>query len=357
MNGEYCVGIRELFSLNWGADPCVDDENVCCTNLSLSSKTCPVGVDFFRFPSGELRLDFALCNLRCVACWAKQCPHDEHFNCYQLGFGSKLSFSSEEIVERMVCRAKKVNEYLEADKSFQIRVTGGEPFLSVERWNHIAEMLSFLDEKLDPRASDYEESLDKRLHDYGSRNDVKRKRVVIQTNGTLLGRTISIEDVRDVVRGLKHLNVVIHNSIKGSNPDEFRLLTRSNKALFSHQVALINELLTACESTVNLDFQIVLGFFHSENHILWNPLEEKNMLTMPDQLLLREVKRNWERTYVEPLDFRSRMVENAHTIDRCLNEGIIKKREQVTRSSIVELEPLPHPGRKVKIKETFWRKL
>jgi len=356
MKSEYCVEIPELFSLNWNRDPCIEDGKISCTNKDFASKLCPVGVDFFRFPSGELRLDFAYCNLRCVPCWAKQCPHEEHFNCYRSGYGSKESFTPEEIVNRMVCRAQKLNEYVEAKKSFQIRITGGEPLLSKQRLNHIAEVLNILDRRVDSKQPDYSKALDYRLHDYGQRSQPKRKRVVIQTNGISLGKTVSASDLMDTVGNLKQLAILVHHSIKGSKPEEFHLLTRVDETLFDHQVELISELVNANRSIDNFDFQIVFGFFHSEEYILWSPKEKEPMLIEPDSLFLKEVKKNWERTYVEPLDFRSRMIENAQTVIRCLDKGIIKERSQLRKTTIAKLAPLPCAGRKARIKNTFWKK-
>ena len=357
MNSEYCVGIPELFSLNWNKDPCIEGNMISCVSSDLAAKPCPVGVDFFRFPSGELRLDFAYCNLRCVPCWAKQCPHEEHFNCYQSGYGSKESFAPEEIVDRMICRAQKLNEYVEAKKSFQIRITGGEPLFSRERWNHIVEMLNILDRRLNSKQPYYSKSLDDRLHDYGQRGRPKRKRVVIQTNGISLGKIISFSDLTDTVKSLERLSILVHHSMKGSKPIEFHVLTEGNAKLFNHQVALISELVSVSKSIDNFDFQIVFGFFHSDEFILWNPQEDEPMLTEPDSSFLKEVKRNWQRTYVEPLDFRLRMIQSARTIGRCSDKGILKERTQVPKSIISQLDPLPRAGKKTRIYETFWRKL
>jgi len=351
---EYCVGIPELFSLNWNRDPCVKGKEISCANRIFASKVCPVGVDFFRFPSGELRLDFAHCNLNCIPCWAKQCPHEEHFNCYQSGYGLKESFSAEEIVDRIVCRAQKLNDYVEAKKSFQIRITGGEPFFSQERWNHIVEILYILDRRVDPKQPDYSRSLGDRLHDYGPRGQPKRKRVVIQTNGILLGNLISINELTDTVRRLKRLNILLHHSIKGSKPLEFHLLTKANENLFTHQVKLISELSNVRKSLNNFDFQVVFGFFHSDKYILWNPEENKPMLTEPESFFLNEVKRNWQRTYVEPLDFRLRMIEKARTTERCLDKAILKKKSHSENRLTHKLEPLPRAGRKTRIDRTFW---
>lgn len=357
MDGEYCVNIPELFSLNWNKDPCVNNKVISCGDPNFQSKSCPVGVDFFRFPSGELRLDFGYCNLRCLPCWAKQCPHEEHFNCYKSGYGSEESFSPQEIVDRMICRAEKLNQYVDAEQTFQIRITGGEPLLSKKRWDHVAEVLNILDRRLDPRQPCYSKSLDKRLHGYGQRNGPKRKRLVIQTNGISLGKAISLSNLLDTVKSLKRLNILVHHSIKGSNPVEFHLLTRADEVLFNRQIESLSEFQNLSRSIGNFDFQTVFGFFHSQEYILWNPQENEPMLTEPDSAFLREVKENWERTHVEPLDFRSRMIDNARTAERCFEKGIVKKRSQLTKAMIAELEPLPCPGRKVRINDTFWRKL
>ena len=355
VNDEYCVGIPELFSLNWNKDPCIEKKVISCSVSDLATKPCPVGVDFFRFPSGELRLDYAHCNLKCIPCWAKQCPHEEHFNCYQSSYGKKENFGPEEIVNTLVCRAKKLNEYVEAKKTFQIRITGGEPFLSRQRWDHLNQLLKILDRKVNPKQPDYNKHLDDRLHDYGKRGQPKRKRVVIQTNGIQLGETIPFSDLANLTKNLEKISLLIHLSMKGSKPIEFNLITKANAEMFTNQVDSIRELFDISESNDNFDFQIVFGFFHSDKFILWNPQEDEPMLTNPDSTFLAEVIRNWKRTYVEPLDFRLRMIENAGTIAKCLNNGIVKERSQISKKIISELEPLPLSGKKTRICNTFWK--
>ena len=143
--------------------------------------------------------------------------------------------------------------------------------------------------------------------------------------------------------------------MKGSTPIEFNQITKANADWFTNQVDLIRRLVDTSESNDNFDFQIVLGFFHSDKFILWNPQEDEPMLTNPDPTFLAEVMRNWERTYVEPLDFRLRMIENAGTIAKCFNTGIVKERNQISKKIISELEPLPISGRKTRISNTFWK--
>jgi len=357
MSSEYCVGIPELFSLNWKKDPCISGKIISCKNEHFASKGCPVGIDFFRFPTGEFRLDFAYCNLRCSPCWAKQCPHEDHFNCYRNGYGYKESFSAEEILERMVCRSVKTNEYVEKKRTFQIRVTGGEPLLSRERWNHLVDVLNSLDRRLDPKQPDYRGPLDNRLRDYGRHKQQKRKRVVIQSNGISLGDTIPVDDFTDVMKNLRNLAILFHLSVKGSNADEFGLLTKGDEKLFARQIGLISSLNETRRLAGNFDFQIVFGFFHSNEYVLWNPHENKPMLTQPDLSFLDLVKRNWTRTFVEPLDFRLRMVEKAQTIQRCLKEDIVKTRTDLSENLLSRLEPLPCSGKKLEINRTFWNRL
>jgi len=357
MSSEYCVGIPEFFSLNWKRDPCICDKVISCRNEHFASKVCPIGIDFFEFPNGEFRLDFAHCNLRCIPCWAKQCPHKDHFNCYQVGYGYKESFTAEDVLERMICRSAKTNEYVKKNRTFQIRITGGEPLFSKERWNHLTEVLNILDRRLDSKQPYYSGPLGNRLRDYGDRRQQRRKRVVIQSNGILLGNTIPIDDFIDVIRSLRNLDVLFHLSVKGSNANEFGLLTKGDERLFTHQVELINSLDDARKFTRNFDFQIVLGFFHSKEYVLWNPYENKPMLIQPDHSFLDLVRRHWMGTFAEPLDFRQRMVEKAQTIQRCLQEDIVRKKSDVPESVLSRLKPLPCSGKKLGINKTFWNKL
>lgn len=194
------------------------------------------------------------------------------------------------------------------------------------------------------------------MHDYGQRGRPERKRVVIQTNGILLGKIISLSDLADTVKNLERLSILVHHSLKGSRPVEFHILTEGSAKLFNHQVGLISELVDVSKSIDNFDFQIVFGFFHSDKFILWNPQEDKLMLTEPDSSFLKEIKRNRQRTYVEPLDFRLRMIQSARTIDRSFDKGIVKKISQIPKSVISQLDPIPFAGKKVRISRTFWGK-
>lgn len=141
---------------------------------------------------GIATADCCGCNLRCVFCWSNF-PRDNPDKCGRF-------YSAEEIFNSLITCAKK--------KGYrQIRLSGNEPTLAKE---HLLELLTLIDK------TDYQ--------------------FILETNGTLLDK--------DFVQELKKFhNLQVRVSIKGTNPEEFSLLTGASREGFNLQIEALRNLL------------------------------------------------------------------------------------------------------------------
>lgn len=150
----------------------------------------------------EISLRFAGCNLRCGLC-----------------FASGYSWSDQFLRRKTVTNEKTIDDVIEDFEAIPypaehthynwLRVLGGEPLLNDEYVEFLFKVLNKVSE------------IDSKKFNNG---------VIIQTNGIYLGKgntsriKQSLEELYETTPSVK---VAIETSIKGTNPEEFKLLTRS----------------------------------------------------------------------------------------------------------------------------------
>ena len=191
-------------------------------------------------PPGEVVLRSAFCNLRCIPCFA-----------YNYSWPEKAKINKD-VIDISVNRL--IREFLTFFSEISVpgnkpsynwfRILGGEPFLNK---NVLKGYVDFL--KNIP-------------------NDVSSKfnrAVLIQTNGIMLGITDK-EELKEIFNPLKDksFKIVIEVSIKGSNSEEFRIITQTHKDI---AMKFYDAHLTACETieyihtyVPNIDWTAVAGF-------------------------------------------------------------------------------------------------
>jgi uncharacterized Fe-S cluster-containing radical SAM superfamily protein len=313
----YNTGVMEIFS-NFGKDPCLDKD---CRYM------CPVGFTCMRAQpprSGELRLDLSGCNLMCPFCWTINKPH---------------FWTPVDICDHITCR---LDNYYRSNIHMSIvyiRVTGGEPILNRKRIYHLMELLRLLDENVSKTPS-YSQWKQRK----SPKNIWGRRNIKIQTNG------LELPDVLDLIitdlKEIQNICITFEVSLKGTNPDEFSILSGRRKG-FSKQILALEQLIEYEKKGYPIFARAILGILHSQQYDLVFPTNKKRMMlnlgkdfvdilkqlmTMPDQQ---------HRVYVEPLRFTEQM-EKAET--KCNKIGILAEPKLGFR-----LEP----GKKIKLTKTY----
>lgn len=169
----------------------------------------------------EVRWDLSGCNLRCLFCWSPASRPQET--------GDRAVSVSPEDVARRTARAIS-----DPSRAF-VRFTGGEPTL---QWLEVTSALSAI------RMSD----------------PARRPPVLFQTNGIEIGR--GNLDLSELTRDPNQL-YLFEVSFKGTNPDEFALLTGQNRDLYELQLAGYQRLLKLTQARGNVAVVAVLGVYHS----------------------------------------------------------------------------------------------
>jgi len=151
----------------------------------------------------EISLRFAGCNLRCGLC-----------------FASGYSWSDQFLKRKTVTNEKTVDDvvedfgaipYLAGYEHYNwLRVLGGEPFLNSEYADFLFQVLIKVSGVDSPKFNNG---------------------IIIQTNGTYIGKgnTGRIKKhLEELYEANPSVKVAIETSIKGTNPEEFKLLTQSS---------------------------------------------------------------------------------------------------------------------------------
>lgn len=188
--------------------------------LAVRQKYAP-GVCAYDSGVHEIRWDLSGCNLRCLFCWSPASrPSETH--------DAAVSLSPNDIAVRTL-------RNLSAPSRTFIRFTGGEPTL---QWSDIASALAMLRESAPGR----------------------RPPVLFQTNGIEIGRgNIALEELAADPNQLYLFEV----SLKGTNPEEFALLTGKEPALYQLQLAGYRRLKDFAVQNPNVAVVAVLGVYHS----------------------------------------------------------------------------------------------
>jgi len=219
-------------------------------------------------PPGEVVIRSAFCNLRCIPCFA-----------YNYSWSEKAKMNKEVLglsVDRLT------SEFLTFLNKTPIpggklsynwfRILGGEPFLNKKSLKDYVNFLMKIPDDISPRFNNA---------------------VLIQTNGIILS-TIDKKELKEIFSPLtdKPFKVVIEISIKGSNPEEFKIITQRQENMAQK---LYEMHLATCEAIEyihahirNIDWtagagfgigvtNLVAGNFHRKEYIktLYHPKTSK----------------------------------------------------------------------------------
>jgi len=168
----------------------------------------------------EIRWDLSGCNLSCLFCWSPASRPDETGD-------SVTKMTPQQIIKGTTTNLR------DKSKAF-IRFTGGEPTL---QWPAITEVLELLVQITPPRLP-----------------------ILFQTNGIEIGK------------GNIDLNFLVSEpsqyylfevSFKGTNEEEFSLLTGKSSELYEFQLTAYDKLTELSQLHKNIQVVAVLGVYHS----------------------------------------------------------------------------------------------
>ena len=169
----------------------------------------------------ELRWDLSGCNLRCSFCWSPASRPSE------TGDPTRI-VSSREVVE-------ETRRNLHAQSRAFIRFTGGEPTL---QWLGITEVLAA----------------------YQAELRSPKPPILFQTNGIEIGKGAIGLDSLAAHRDQLYL---FELSFKGTNPEEFSILSGKAQELYEFQLEGYQRLLDLSKKSRNICVVAVLGVYHS----------------------------------------------------------------------------------------------
>ncbi len=233
---------------------------------------------------GSAIISFCGCSFRCPFCFAAKYSYTDQS--YSQIAAAHLKRPTKFIAEIDACLKEApslIFDPVRIAKNFgsvcsrrsrlcYVQLTGGEPMLTIE---HVAKTVALIS----------------KLDDVAARYSIEQ-RVVWQTNGRLLGT--EWETVRPLLRPLKSLSaieVLFELSLKGTNPNEFHLLSGQDSRIFGKTVDAYWRLLEFADSSRRDQLSVVarLGTGHHEKSLtLINPQQRQEMM------FLRE---NWHESF------------------------------------------------------------
>ncbi len=187
--------------------------------LKVRAKYPPGTCDYDGYQ--EIRWDLSGCNLRCLFCWS---PASRPFETND----PVLTVTSEEVA------AETLRSVRDRSRAF-IRFTGGEPTI---QWNDLADVLMHCNVAA----------------------MLPKPPILFQTNGIEIGKgTVAL----DVLTENTAQYYLFELSFKGTNPDEFSLLTGKTPDLYKFQLDGYQRLLELSRAGRNVRVVAVLGVYHS----------------------------------------------------------------------------------------------
>ncbi|MCP8308512.1 MAG: 4Fe-4S cluster-binding domain-containing protein [archaeon] len=201
----------------------------------------------------EISLRFAGCNLRCGLCFASGYSWPDKFL-------KKKTVTNEKTVDDVVEDFKAIPYPSGYDHYNWLRVLGGEPLLSDKYVDFLFEVLIKISE------------IDSKKFNNG---------IIIQTNGIYVGKGNTTK-IKKYLEELYEINssvkVAIETSIKGTNPEEFKILTQqSSDELFKYNLKSYFALKQL--KLPNLRSMVVAGFGVNESFLL-RECESKERMTI-----------------------------------------------------------------------------
>lgn len=272
----------------------------------------------------EIRWDLSGCNLRCAFCWSPASRPLETDD-------PTCTVTSNEVV------AETLKNLGDKSHTF-IRFTGGEPML---QWAGVAEAVIQLQSAINPPWPP----------------------ILFQTNGIEIGNgTVSVEPLVEDQKQLYLFEV----SLKGTNSDEFMLLTSKSAELYDYQLAGYQRLLEVSRLKPNVRVVAVLGVYHSST----KGLSKYAFVNSSSGELLFDDYKNWDprfsalwRTtslkWVEPLRMSPLGVWR-NLLRRCGSDGagILRDFPEGTPNNVGGLFPAkPKSAEYARqiVKKHFWR--
>jgi len=156
-------------------------------------------------PPGEVVMRSAFCNFRCIPCFAFNYSWAERAKTNK----EVIGISVDRLIHEFVTFFSRISIPGYKPSYNWFRILGGEPFLNKKLLKNYVDFLRAIPDSIAPKFNNS---------------------VLIQTNGLVLG-AIDKEELKEIFSPLrdKPFKVVIEISIKGSNSEEFKIITQTQE--------------------------------------------------------------------------------------------------------------------------------
>lgn len=178
-----------------------------------------------------------------------------------------------------------------------IQITGGETLLNLDRVEYLVKVITYLN-------MDIERNTDLNKNIYG---------IIIQTNGSFIGSESensrkAIEELSKL-KGLSNLDILFEVSIKGTNEEEFKILTGVDKSKFYNQIRAFDILSELEENTSNISAVARLGTGH--HHI-------SAQFIYPDKSSMF-LRNKWSKEFSDIYEYSLNKFNNEKMVAECIN--------------------------------------
>lgn len=216
----------------------------------------------------ELALRFANCSLLCGACFASGYSWGDRYSRHK-------RVSRNVPVETIVRDYQAIPQPVNSSYNW-LRILGGEPLFSDENINYLFDFLK----QIGPSAAKFNNA------------------IVIQTNGIHIGKgntQILRESLLELYKINPEIFISIEISIKGTNPQEFALISRSKPELYDFNIKAYQTLLDL--ELPNLRPTIVAGFGITESYLLTNGRSQRRVTILSSAKKPIYHPAHWDETF------------------------------------------------------------
>lgn len=235
-------------------------------------------------PPGEIVIRSANCNLMCKGCFAYNYSwHDRARNNKEV-----IKKTRQELLSEFKQFSKRSD--VQERKPFNwFRIIGGEPFLNEQNVREYVALISEFDDEI---------------------ISLFEGRILIQTNGITLGKlnVDQLESLFTPLKGKDSLKVVVEVSIKGSNEQEYMILTSSIADNYHKSINAVRNLSYISTRIPNVGWTAVAGFGIGITNLASGNISRENYIKTfynPDNNTPFYHPDNWDKEFQEVYDLQT----------------------------------------------------
>lgn len=223
-------------------------------------------------------ISFYGCNFKCPFCFAQKYSYSTVK--FPLDSQRRIEITSDEL-------SNDVIEFLRKHpKICYVQLTGGEPILNDSRSEETIKSLSMLNREIN-----------------------KKVRIIYQTNGYTIGQKSELPSFFYELKKLENIEILFELSIKGTNEDEFAILSGiQNRQGFEFQLRSYWLLRNLEFHNINVVARLGTGHHRNTVHFI-NPITKKSLFC----------RKNWSSEFKEVFDDTTKRFKQNKMVSECIN--------------------------------------